>query len=158
VLLAELAEVRAVGVDHGGGVVVHAGLHDLVHRQHDHHAQLLCHRHEALRRRPVGDQLGVVVVRRVLHLAEVRAVEELLEADDLGSGVGGLAGGFLVLVDHGVLGAGPIGLQQGGANGGGHGPNVMSHQVLDNRSFVTVHCVHGRFTHALARSSTTRDG
>ena len=73
VLLAELAEVRAVGVDHGGGVVVHPGLLVLVHRQHHHHAELLGDAAEPLRRRAVGDQLGVAVVLGVLHLAEVRA-------------------------------------------------------------------------------------
>ena len=126
VLLAELAEVRAVGVDDGGGVVVRAGLHVLVHRQHEHHAELLGQRLEALRRRPVGDQLGVVVVLGVLHLAEVRAVEQLLEAHDLGAVGGGLAGRLLVLVDHRVLGPGPVGLQECGSDGSGHGsPNEV---------------------------------
>ena len=55
VLLAVLAEVGAVGVDHGGGVVVQPGLHDLVHRQHHHHAELLGDRLEALGGRPVRE-------------------------------------------------------------------------------------------------------
>src|SRR5215217_7907124 len=153
VLLAELAEVGPVGVDDRRSVVVDPRLDDLVHRQHHHHAELPGDGLEALRRRPVRDGFGVVVVGGVLDLAEVRAVEELLEADDLGPGIGGLAGRLLVLVDHGVLGAGPIGLQQGGSDGGWHGPNVMSHQVLDNRTIVTVHCVHGCFTRARASPS-----
>src|SRR3954453_5473784 len=84
VLLAELAEVAAVGVDDRGGVVVHPGLHQLVHRQHHHHPELLGDGHEALRRRTVGDQLGVAVVLRVLPREKVRAVEQPLEADALG--------------------------------------------------------------------------
>jgi hypothetical protein len=112
VLLAELAEVTAVGVDDGSRVVVDAGLDDLVHRQHDHHAKFLGDGLEPLRRRSVGDRLGVVVELGVLHLAEVRAVEQFLEADDLGTLGGGIAGGRLVLVDHRLLVPGPIGLQQ----------------------------------------------
>ena len=85
VVLAVLAQVGAVGVDHGGGVVVDAGLLDLVHGQHHHHAQLLGQGLEALRGGTVRDGLGVVVVLGLLHLAEVGPVEQLLEADDLRS-------------------------------------------------------------------------
>ena len=46
---------------------------------------LLGHLAHELRGRAVRDALGVGVVVRVLHLAEVRAVEELLQADDLGA-------------------------------------------------------------------------
>ena len=120
VLLAELAEVGPVGVDDGRGVVVQAGLLDLVHRQHEHHPELLGHGLEALRRRAVGDRFGVVVVLRLLHLAEVRAVEQLLEAHHLSAVGGRLAGGLLVLVDHRLLGPGPVGLQQRCADGVHH--------------------------------------
>ena len=138
VLLAELAEVRAVGVDDGGRVVVQPGLLDLVHRQHQHHAELLGDGLEALRRRPVGDRLGVVVVLGLLDLAEVRAVEQLLEAHHLGAVGGGLAGGLLVLVDHRLLGAGPVGLQECGSDGVGHwSPNeVVRRTVADDEPIV----------------------
>ena len=112
VLLAVLAEVRAVGIDHCGSVVVHARLNDFVHRQHENHAEFLRHTLEPLRRRAIGDVFGVGVVLGILHLAEVRPVEELLEAHDLGSLLLRLVGRSLVLVDHGLFRAGPIGLQQ----------------------------------------------
>src|ERR1051325_3762270 len=83
VILAIFAEVRAVGVDHGGGVVVDAGRLLLIDRHHDDHveaARVLLHQ---LRRRPVGDLLDRVVPARVLLGAEVRPGEDLLEADDL---------------------------------------------------------------------------
>ena len=120
VLLAELAEVRPVGVDDRRRVVVHAGLDDLVHRQHDDHPELFGHGLEALRRRTVGDLLGVVVELGVLHLAEVRPVEQLLEADDLGTFGRRVARRSLVLVDHRFLVARPVGLQQGGLDSPRH--------------------------------------
>lgn len=110
-LLAVLAEVGAVGVDDGGGVVEEAGLLDLVHREHHDHAEFLGDRLEALGGRAVGDGLGVVVEGGVLHLAEVGTIEEFLEAHDLRPLSSGLAGRLLVLVDHGLLVAGPVGLQ-----------------------------------------------
>ena len=82
VVLAVLAEQRAVGVDDRGGVVVLALVLDLVDRQHDDQAQFLGQRLEPLGRR-AGDRLDVGVVLLVLDGAEVRAVEQLLEADDL---------------------------------------------------------------------------
>jgi len=112
VLLAVLAEVATVGVDDRRGVVVQTGLHDLVHRQYQHHPEFLRHALEPLRGRAVGNLLGVVVVLRILHLAEIRAVEQLLEAHHLGTLLGRFAGRRLVLVDHLVLAAGPIGLQE----------------------------------------------
>ena len=83
----------------------------------------LATRLEALRGRAVGDRLGVVVVLRLLHLAEVRTVEQLLEAHHLGAVGGGLTGGLLVLVDHRLLGAGPVGLQERSAHGVAHTPD-----------------------------------
>ena len=52
----------------------------------------------------VGDGLGEVVPAGVLLGAEVGAVEDLLQADDLGAGFGGLLDVGDVLVDHGLLG------------------------------------------------------
>ncbi len=83
--LAVLAEVGAVRVDHGGGVVEDAGLFLLVHRQHEDDAQFAGERLEAPDDGSLGDPLGVLVERRVLDLAEVGSVEQLLEAQDLGA-------------------------------------------------------------------------
>ena len=83
VVLAVLAEVRAVGVDHGGGVVVHAVHLALVDRHDDRHAVLLREVLDQARRRAVGHGLGEVVPACRLLGAEVRPVEQLLEAEDL---------------------------------------------------------------------------
>jgi len=68
VLLAVLAEVAAVRVEHRGGVVQDARLLLLVHRQHHDDAELGRERAEPLDRRS-GDRLGVGVILRILHLA-----------------------------------------------------------------------------------------
>jgi hypothetical protein len=112
VVLAVRAEDRAVGVDDDRGVVVDAGLLLLVDRQHHDHAELLRERREALHDGPVG-RLGVVVVLHVLGDAEVGPVEELLEADHLGSLLLRLTGELLVLVEHGLLVARPGRLRDG---------------------------------------------
>ena len=85
VRLAVLAQVLAVGVDHRRRVVVDArGLRVLlVHRDDEDHARLLGEVLHPLRGRAVRDQLGVAVVLGVLDLAEVRAVEQLLEEHHL---------------------------------------------------------------------------
>ena len=74
-------------------------------------AQLRGQRGEPLDDRTVR-RLGEVVVLRVLGDAEVGTVEELLEADHLRSLGARLAGGLLVFVDHRLLVAGPVGLQE----------------------------------------------
>ncbi len=84
VVLSVFTEVTAVGVDHGGGVVEDAGLLLLVHRQDHDDAEFLGQGLETLGGR-AGDRLRVGVELGVLHLAEVRAVEQLLETDDLGA-------------------------------------------------------------------------
>ena len=114
-VLAVLAEDRAVGVDDDRGVVVHARLVLLVDRQHHHDAELLRERGEALHDRPVGG-LGVVVVLHVLGDAEVRTVEQLLEADHLRALLLGLSGELLVLVEHRLLVARPGRLGDGRSN------------------------------------------
>src|SRR5487761_8452 len=108
VVLAVLAEVRPVGVDHRGRVVEEARLLDLVHRQHHDQAELGGELREALGDR-AGDRLGVLVELRLLHLAEVRSVEELLEADHPGAIGGGQPGLLLVVSDHAFLVARPDG-------------------------------------------------
>ena len=80
--LAVDAEERAVGVDHGGRVVVHAGAALLEDRHDEDDAELLGERAHALDDRP-GDRLGEIEALGVGDLAEVGGVEELLEADDL---------------------------------------------------------------------------
>ena len=119
-VLAVLAEVGAVGVDDGGGVVVEAGALDLEDRDHDHHAGLpgeLLHPADG---RAVRDGLGPAVVLGLLDLAEVGGVEDLLEADDLGALAGRLAGVLLMFGDHGFGVAGPGRLDECGAYDVGH--------------------------------------
>ena len=119
VVLAVLPEDRAVVVDHDRGVVVHAGHVLLVDREDHHHLQLLRELREALHDRAVGG-LGVGVVLLVLGDAEVRAVEQLLEADDLRAVLGRIPRELLVLVEHRLLVTRPGGLGDGCADDG-HG-------------------------------------
>ena len=109
VVLAVLAEDRAVGIDDDGRVVVHAGDVLLVDREDHDHVQLGGQLREALHDGSVGG-LGVAVVLLVLGDAEVRPVEELLEADHLRALGGGIPRELLVLVEHRVLVACPGGL------------------------------------------------
>src|SRR5207237_8675583 len=83
VMLAVLAEVLPVGVNDGGGVVVHAGVFDLVNRHHDHHAEPLRDVLKHFRGRTVRNWFGQLVPARLLLRAEVRPVEEFLQAQDL---------------------------------------------------------------------------
>ena len=138
--LAVLAEVRAVRIDHGSGVVVDArgALVLLVHRGDDDHAGLLREVLHALRGGPVGDQLGVAVVLGVLDLAEIRPVEEFLEEDELGALLRGFVGTFLVLLDHRFLVAGPAGLDERATDGSGH-RLCTSHDGVRGRSEGRVH-------------------
>ena len=82
---------------------------------------------EPLGRWAIGDVLGVLVVPGVLHLTEVRPVEQLLEADDLCAEQRSFAGSALVLDDHRFLVARPVGLQQRGLDDVWHGtPNCSA--------------------------------
>ena len=102
--LAVLAEVAAVVVDHGGGVVVDAFLLDFVDGNDEGDVVLpgqVLHQPDG---GAVGDGLGEVVPLGGLLGAEVGPVEDLLQADDLGAGFGGLLDVGDVLVDHGLLG------------------------------------------------------
>src|SRR3954470_10689007 len=120
VVLAVLAEVRAVRVEHGGGVVEDAGLLLLVHRQDEDDALFLGQRLESLDDGAVRNLLGVLVERLVLDLAEVRPVEQLLEAQDLSTLRGRVPGRLLVYLDHRLLVARPRGLEEGGTNHSAH--------------------------------------
>ena len=88
--LAELAEILAVGVDDGGGVVIDARHLLLVDRHHQHHAVFLRQLLHLLGRRAVGDALGAAIPFLVLARAEIGLREDLLEAQDLHALLGGL--------------------------------------------------------------------
>src|SRR3954454_21815242 len=129
VVLAVLAEVGAVGVDDGGGVVVDAGRFFLVERDDDDHAVLPGVLLHELRRRAVGDALDRVVPARVLLGAEVRTGEDFLHADHLHAFLTGLIdvleGALELRVANGLealVGArGERGLDQAGFHDTGHG-------------------------------------
>src|SRR5262245_6073976 len=53
--LAEFAEIRTIGIDHGGGVVIDAGQILLIHRYDQHDAMLLGDFHHEFDSWPVGD-------------------------------------------------------------------------------------------------------
>ena len=126
-VLRYLPRYVAVGVDHGRGVVVDPGRVAvlLVHRHHEDHAQLLGQGLHPLGGRAVGDELGVAVVLRILDLAEVGAVEELLEEHHLGALLRRLVGVALVLLDHRLLVAGPARLQERTSDVTGHGSSFL---------------------------------
>src|ERR1700759_3422108 len=125
VVLAVLAEVAAVGVADGGGVVVDALLLDLVDRDDQDHVQLAGQVLHEAGGGAAGHLLGPAVPLRVLDLAEVRAVEQLLQAGDLGALAGRLAQGVNGVLDHGFFVSGPLLLDQRGADGG-HGSSSGS--------------------------------
>src|SRR5437899_8155617 len=112
VRLAVLAEVLAVGVDHSGGVVVDAGLVLFVHRDDQHHPVFLGKLLHELRRRTLGNLFRVAVVLDVLDLAEVRPVEELLQAHHLRALLGRVADVLHVPLDHRVFVTGPGALDE----------------------------------------------
>ncbi|KAG1647452.1 CTP pyrophosphohydrolase [Nymphon striatum] len=105
--LSVFAEVAAVGIDDCGGVVEDTRLFLFVHRQHEHHAQLGSQGLETFCGRPIGNRLGVAVELRVLDLAEVRPIKQLLETHDLCALGGRLAHVLLMQVNHGVFVASP---------------------------------------------------
>src|SRR6266404_2883384 len=80
--LAVLAEVAAVGVDDGGGVVVDTRHLALIDRHDHHHLVFLRELLHPLDRR-AGNRLGDVVPLGVLARTEVGAVEHFLQTKDL---------------------------------------------------------------------------
>ena len=112
VVLAVLAEHRAVGVDHRGGVVVVARVLDLEDRHDQHHPGLAGQRLHPLHGGAVGHRLGPPVVLVLLDLAEVGGVEHLLEAHDLRALLRRRACVTLVDLDHRRGVAGPLRLQE----------------------------------------------
>ena len=100
VVLAVLAQVGAVGVNDGGGVVEEAG--DLLLEDgHDHHHAVLpgqvLHQADG---RSVGHRLRQLPPPVVLLGGEVGAGEQLLEAEDLDAPAGGLLDQRNMLVQH----------------------------------------------------------
>src|ERR1039457_1550636 len=136
--LAVLAEEAAVVVDDGGGVVVDACLLDFVDG-HDEGNVILLRQilHEA-DGGSIGDGLGEIVPAGGLLGAEVGPVEDLLEADDLRAGPGGLLDISDVLIDHGLFGDLERGVGRGGVGGlNQRTANDTSHEnSLDRKSVV----------------------
>ena len=122
---AVLPQVGAVGVDHGGGVVVKALLLDLEHGDHQHHPRVLGELLHPLGRWSIGNRFGIPEVLVLLYLAEVGAVEQLLEAQHLGPVLGGLAGQLDRLGDHRLLVAGPRGLDESRSYDVGHWGDLL---------------------------------
>jgi hypothetical protein len=102
VLLAVLAQILAVRVDDRRGVVIDAADLLFVERHHDRHAVLLGDLTHQVRGRP-GDQLRGGVPALVLAGAEVRPVEDLLQAEDLRALLRGLLDQRQMLVEHRLL-------------------------------------------------------
>ncbi len=136
--LAVLAEVSAVVVDHRGGVVVDAFLLELVDRDDEGDVMLarqVLHQPDG---GAVGDRLGEIVPAGGLLGAEVRAVEDLLQADDLRAGFRGLPDVIDVLVDHGLLGGFERSVRRrdvGGLNQ--RAADISGHWVLGNPAIIS---------------------
>src|ERR1051326_2341131 len=128
-VLAILAEIAPVRVDHCSGIEVHARHMLLIHWNDDHHLvpgrDLL---HE-VRRWTIGHLLGQFIPAGILLRAKIWTVEKFLQAQDLRLLAHGLVDQFHVLVDHRLpdlrkraLGAERVtGLNQGAADNAGHG-------------------------------------
>src|SRR3984893_13308025 len=80
--LAVRAEETAIGVNHGGGGAIDASCLPLEDWYDNYHLELARQLLHALHRRPV-DRLRQIEALVLLGFAEVRCVEQLLEADDL---------------------------------------------------------------------------
>src|SRR5215469_7370710 len=120
VVLAVLAEEGAVGVDDRGGVVEDAFLLRFIDRHDQYHLVLardVTHQPDG---RPVGHRLGPGVPLGLLHLAEVRAVEEFLQAGDARALGRGVPDRRHRVLHHRILVAGPLLLDQGGTYDIGH--------------------------------------
>src|SRR5258706_1574774 len=100
VVLAIFSQVAAVGVDHRRGVVVDAGHFHFIDRHDKHHLVLFRQLLHARDGRPVWHALSQFIPARLLLGAEVRTVEEFLEAEDLDLLLGGVGDQALVLGDH----------------------------------------------------------
>ena len=99
VVLAIFAEVGAVGVDDGGGVVVDARTFLFIKRDDDDHAVFLRVLLHQLRRRTVGDALDGVIPSRILFSAKIGTGEDFLHAEDLHAFLSGLIDEFQRALD-----------------------------------------------------------
>src|SRR5258708_1164151 len=129
VMLAIFPQISSVGIDHRGSVEVNARHLLFINGDDNHHAMLrsnLLHEPDS---RPIGHALGQFVPASILLGAKVRAVEKLLQAEDLGLLLGGLLDQLDVLIDHrfsdlsqGAIGAESVaGLNQGTTDNPRHG-------------------------------------
>jgi hypothetical protein len=84
-----LSRQTAIGVEHHGSVVVHAGGAALEKRSHDGDLELARQGPQRLRAGP-GDRLRLREARVILALAEIEAAVEFGEANDLRARPGGL--------------------------------------------------------------------
>src|SRR4051812_40502523 len=82
VILPVFAEVRSVGVDDSGGVVINARHLPLIYGNDDHHLVALGNLLHQLGRRS-GHGFSDIAPLRILTRTEVRAVENFLKAEDL---------------------------------------------------------------------------
>src|ERR1017187_7456909 len=101
--LAIFAEIAAFGRNHRGGVVVHALQLAFVYRDNQGDVVLAGDVLHEAHRGAVRHGLGEIVPSHLLLGAEIRTVEQLLEAHDSRAGVGGLPDIAQMLVDHGPL-------------------------------------------------------
>ena len=108
---------RTVVVDHRRGVVVDAFLFHLEDGNDEGDVELAGEVLHQLDGGAVRDRLGEVVPAGGLLGAEIRSVENLLEAHDLPAGGRGLADVGHVLVHHGLLGGFERGIRRGGVGG-----------------------------------------
>src|ERR1035438_8336039 len=129
VMLAVLAQIRAIRIDNSRGIEIEARHLLFINRDDDRHAVLggnLLHEQSS---GSAGNALGQVVPANVLLGAEIRAVEKFLQAEDLHFFFGGLLDQLEVLVDHRLLdlrqrtvgAAGVARLNQTTAHIAGHG-------------------------------------
>src|SRR5215469_3017037 len=139
VVLAVLAEEGAVGVDHRGGVVEDAFLLLLVDGHDQDHAVFAGHVAHEPHGRPVRHRLGPGVPLGLLHLAEVRAVEEFLKAGDARTLRSCFPHRRHGVLHHRVLVAGPLLLDQGGTYDIGHAGLLSQNQPppgVDNEYYL----------------------
>src|SRR5579863_519009 len=132
VVLSVLAEVGAVGINDKGGVVEDSRHLFFVDRDDEDHVQLFGELAHQLRRRAGRHRLRVREVLGVLHLAAVRAVEELLETEDLGALRRGIFRHRDARFDHRLLVARPVVLDE-------TDPHHVSHRLPDLREKSPTH-------------------
>ncbi len=129
-MLAIFAQIMAVGVDDGGGVVINAGHLDFVDGHNENHLMFLG---EFLHQRDggaVGNAFGQLIPAGFLLGTKIRAIKELLEPEDLHFFLGGIGNEALMFGDHLLFYVGEqiffrrpltLSLNQAAANHAGHG-------------------------------------